>query len=1020
METAPRAPVLDDLLAHASWVRALARSLVADTSAAEDVVQETWVSALESPPARDENLRGWLATVVHNAVRMRARGAGRRAAREALHASEREDALPSSAELAERMDTQRRLAERVLELDEPYRSTVVLRYFEGLTAAEIARRARVPAGTVRWRLKAALDELRGRLDEDFGGERATWVALVLPLARRDVALGASAAGGAGLLQGILAMNLVLKLTLAAALAALALTLTPLGSMALQLLKPSEPLDTTPVAVTFQPLEREERTALPEVDGDARTALDPASANVAEAAAPAGFRMRVIDPDGEPVAGAVVGVYGSKEDVTRTDALGEARLLFGGERPLQEWMDALSVSHPEFAARRVSCRPDMGTVVELGDLVLQPAGSIEGRVLTADGRPASGAWVEVSPRELRTQRAYGDERARRSAGTQKNPAADEHGRFRIDGVAIGDVRLWAGLDGELAALTNPIEVRRGMLSSGVEVVLGTPNPEDFITGEIRLPDGTPAARAEVDSEYASLRGSGSSSFTTTDDGRFKIAYVPASPRTIRVQDREERFAPLRVEDAHGGDHLVLQLLENEYLELTLTGDGDPIAAPQIWGYNADHTDVLVSNPSVVREDSRFRVPIPREPFQLEVTVEGYQRASLGPFDGLAAPRSLEVALHALPGLRGRVTAEGAPLAGASVELYQLAERRTLHNGFVVRVQPSSKAKTESAVDGAFDLTFREAGEFYVRVSHPDHAPAELGPYRLDPEEGRDGVDVELSAGGVIEGAVRIAAGSAAGRIVAVSRGDGNSRTTRCDAGGAFRFERLMPGRWLVELTDEERIPGHSSTTRDRSPFSEEEIAWNCEVFEGTTTRFDIGERPVVPAEFAGTLTIDGEGAEGWVATLIVQSKLERMRSDAPEIALDESGAFTLAVDEPGEYRLSISDPSAGMHLVTTLVTLSAGRNEWSASFDTGELLLRSLADPSPETMDVLVAERDGFVFLCWLRPEEDGTLRLRGVPAGACRVTRHRRDAMEERDVLEGGETLLRGEVEAGGVLEGTY
>ena len=38
-----------------------------------------------------------------------------------------------------------------------------------------------------------------------------------------------------------------------------------------------------------------------------------------------------------------------------------------------------------------------------------------------------------------------------------------------------------------------------------------------------------------------------------------------------------------------------------------------------------------------------------------------------------------------------------------------------------------------------MTFREPGEYFVRVTHPDHAPAELGPYFLDPEQGRDGGD-----------------------------------------------------------------------------------------------------------------------------------------------------------------------------------------------------------------------------------------------------------------------------------------
>lgn len=51
-------------------------------------------------------------------------------------------------------------------LDEPYRTTVLLRYYEGLTAAAIARLLSVPAGTVRWRLSQALDRLRAGVQRD--------------------------------------------------------------------------------------------------------------------------------------------------------------------------------------------------------------------------------------------------------------------------------------------------------------------------------------------------------------------------------------------------------------------------------------------------------------------------------------------------------------------------------------------------------------------------------------------------------------------------------------------------------------------------------------------------------------------------------------------------------------------------------------------------------------------------------------------------------------------------------------
>ena len=228
MTATPQGPVLQELIEHAGWIRALARGLVSDPAIAEDVAQDAWLAVLERPPEHSENLRGWIATVVRNTVRMRVRGDGRRADRETLVAQDSTEELPSASDLAERVETQRRPAARVLELEEPYQETVLLRYYEGLSSAEIARRTGVPAGTVRWRLSEGLARLRGGLDEDFDGERAAWVGLLLPLTERAALPATSAVGSAGLLTGFLTMNIAFKLILGGVLVALVLFATGLG------------------------------------------------------------------------------------------------------------------------------------------------------------------------------------------------------------------------------------------------------------------------------------------------------------------------------------------------------------------------------------------------------------------------------------------------------------------------------------------------------------------------------------------------------------------------------------------------------------------------------------------------------------------------------------------------------------------------------------------------------------------------------------------------------------------------
>ncbi|MDQ3299659.1 MAG: RNA polymerase sigma factor, partial [Myxococcota bacterium] len=192
---ADHAPSAEDLVAHTDWLMGLARALVGE-AAAGDVVQETYVVALTKPPQRDGALRPWLGGVARNVARMATRGRVRRERREvaAVVAAE----VPTPEELVVRVQMQQRVAQIVLELHEPLRSTLLLRFFEGLDAAEIARAQGIPAATVRSRIKDALDRVRATLDVEHGGDRRRWAVLLAPM---PVAVphGAAASLAGGLL-----------------------------------------------------------------------------------------------------------------------------------------------------------------------------------------------------------------------------------------------------------------------------------------------------------------------------------------------------------------------------------------------------------------------------------------------------------------------------------------------------------------------------------------------------------------------------------------------------------------------------------------------------------------------------------------------------------------------------------------------------------------------------------------------------------------------------------------------------
>ncbi|MEM7311024.1 MAG: sigma-70 family RNA polymerase sigma factor [Planctomycetota bacterium] len=161
----------EELLRHQAALRALARTLVADEARADDVVQDAWLAALRRPPAERGNLGGWLAAVARNAARQMGRAEDRRRRREILAALP--ERLPATAEVAERAAVHRELVGAVLALNEPYRSTLLLRYFEGLPPRVIAERLREKVATVQARLLRGRQRLREELDRRYG-DRASW------------------------------------------------------------------------------------------------------------------------------------------------------------------------------------------------------------------------------------------------------------------------------------------------------------------------------------------------------------------------------------------------------------------------------------------------------------------------------------------------------------------------------------------------------------------------------------------------------------------------------------------------------------------------------------------------------------------------------------------------------------------------------------------------------------------------------------------------------------------------------
>lgn len=168
------------LLAEGTALRSLARSLLGGHADAEDLVQDTLVASLRSPCA-DAGRRPWLAGTLRNLALLWRRTSARRAAREAVAAATASPGDGDPAAIAAQAEAMREVAAAVHELEEPFRTVVVLRFWRGLLPEAIAQQLGVPRNTVRSRLQRGLERLRARLDQSFGDRRG-WQAALLPFA----------------------------------------------------------------------------------------------------------------------------------------------------------------------------------------------------------------------------------------------------------------------------------------------------------------------------------------------------------------------------------------------------------------------------------------------------------------------------------------------------------------------------------------------------------------------------------------------------------------------------------------------------------------------------------------------------------------------------------------------------------------------------------------------------------------------------------------------------------------------
>jgi RNA polymerase sigma-70 factor (ECF subfamily) len=784
--------MIEQLLEHSGWARRLARGLVRDAGRADDAVQDAWVAALSRPPTHSTNLRAWFGFLVRRSARHIARADERREIRD------RAAAMPeglAASDALERAELQRVLVEAVLALDDPYRTAIVLAYFEDLRPNEIARRIGVEPATVRSHLHRGLAKLRADLERRGRGREE-----FLP------AIAALALGGPRPLSWPMRG---LIMTTKTKIAAAAVVLLAAGSWMWWRAESSArgAEESTPRPAAIADGDRPASPAIPTSKAEPdRTPVVAEAVPPAAAASPddneeAELRVRVVDSKDAPIAGASVEILRAEarpyeylldhDYQDRETAIAKGKSDDHGEiafRVPRGRLHDLRVHSETFAERQLSGVRTGETVV----IALRPGSSLSGIVRRmSDGAPIAGVQLVLTSEE--------------GFGPMWKGTTDAGGHYSAQGLDPGRAYLLVIPDDELPLNAN-LELKEGeTLVRDFDVPPGL-----VLEGEVRdRSTGLPIAGAEV-SSWSFLHKIA----RTDSSGHYVLRGVPGGRTYVEIDCRARGYGRSETRlAAQGGpsQRADFELLPSRTARGRIVSrSGEPLSGIYVAAVASrfDH-ELKISRgdcPSArTDDDGRFAIADlrPDSPHALFLRKEGFATTIVDLGEKESAGSVVDVGDVVLPRMSslsgGIVGADGAGIADAGIEVQ--IERP----GAAVDLTAIAMQQTSSGPDGRFRVVDLAAGKYRLRIYRTGLPTIE----RLEVElkEGEARRDFTIRMGGTLRIAGRVLdpdGAPAAGARVYV-RGGNLSPSSRHDAvadsGGAFVFAGLEAGEYAVSVEPE---------------------------------------------------------------------------------------------------------------------------------------------------------------------------------------------------------------------------
>ena len=871
----------------------VAMSLVHDPGEADDLLQETFLTAIERAQRYDAERRlvPWLLGILAHHAKERRRL--RQRPLDPTRLAERSVATPEAEARGRELEAE--LDRALAELSARERVVLEAHLRHGKGAAEIASETGAAPGAVRMQIHRGLDRLRKVLPvglalggaasaQGMGAVRAA-VLRAGESAAKGLAPGAGSAFGGGT-AGMLMANKLALAGVAAALVAGIFLVRSLGGRE----------DGGPREVA-----RAESREEPRAPGDLRAADLAAPGTPAPVAEPqtrarvaadpardpdrAGLRGRVVEHDGTPVPGLAVGLLQLDERElapvehataqpprvvmasARTDAEG-AFVLEGAT------VGALTALGIDLGGERATLRVldvvlTPGATADVGDVVLLATGVVTGRVVDAQGNGVAGARVRVGPvpwmvaqfglAHVTAGGAFVQlDRTGAALAVLELPewlsalearlpfattTSGPDGRFELSRAAAGSPTVLVDRAGYARQVTPAFE-----LAPGARVELGNVVLErgESLRGRVVDSAGAPVAAAQVRAGILSRERELNvfAPIAACDaDGRFELGGIPTGWKSGVIARRDE-LGPWIAGRAHEGELVVQLPREHELVIEAVDGAGLPVPAPEFsMRVKSPFEELGVFAPPLVARQAQSldaaagRWSLGRVQagaYLVVARAPGLMPATASLMLGDDAPALTRLVLPAERRVEVSVldSATRAPLAGA---LVRVAEGHT-------------PAVVESALTGADgravlalpDTAARVGGErrqLFLRVEHARFAPAKR------PLGDASSQEVALTAGARLRARLVDPSLARLGcMLVLQHEGDGELRDhlpllAALPREGALELERLAPGNWSWLLRSS-FVAGEALAFLEPPPGPEPHAAGRITLVEGQTFELSI--------------------------------------------------------------------------------------------------------------------------------------------------------------------------------------